>query len=68
MFLMLRYPLIRSQWTMRHCLMICLISPTQAVTQVGYHHQVPVPVPFLMEAPVQASLILTDKKDHCHLA
>ena len=29
---------------------------------------VPVPVPLPMEAPVQASLILTDKKDHCHLA
>ena len=29
---------------------------------------VPVPVPLPMEAPVQASLILTDKEDHCHLA
>ena len=29
---------------------------------------VPVPVPRPMEAPVQASLILTDKKNHCHLA
>ena len=28
---------------------------------------VPVPVPLPME-PVQASLILIDKKDHCHLA
>ena len=68
MFLMLRYPLIRSQWMMKHCLIICLMSPTQAVTQVRHHHQVPVPVPLPMEAPVQASLFLTDKKDHCHLA
>ena len=39
-------------------------------TQVCHHHQVPVsvPVPLPMEAPVQASLILTDKKDHFHLA
>ena len=29
---------------------------------------VPVPVPLPMEAPVQTSLILTNKKDHCHLA
>ena len=63
-----RYPLIGSQWMMRHCLIICLMSPIQAVTQVRDHHQVPVPVPLPMEAPVQASLILTDKKDHCHLA
>ena len=68
MFLILRYPLIRSQWMMRHCLIICLMSPTQAVTQVLHHRQVPVPVPLPMEALVQASLILTDKKDQCHLA
>ena len=36
----------------------------KAVTQVRHHHQVLVPVPLLMDAPVQASLILTD---HCHL-
>ena len=36
----------------------------KAVTQVRHHHQVLVPFPLLMEAPVQASLILTD---HCHL-
>ena len=42
--------------------------PIQAVTQVHHHHQVPVPVPLPMGAPVQVSLILTDKKDHCHLA
>ena len=36
----------------------------KAVTQVRHHHQVLVPVPLLMEAPIQASLILTD---HCHL-
>ena len=53
---------------MRHCLIICLMSPIQVVTQVHHHHQVPVPIPLMMEAPVQASLILTDKKDHCHLA
>ena len=36
----------------------------KAVTQVCHHHQVLVPVPLPMEAPLQASLILTD---HCHL-
>ena len=34
-----------------------MMSPTQAVTQVCHHHQVPVPVPLLMEAPVQANLM-----------
>ena len=68
MFLMPRYPLIQSQWMMRQCLIICLMSPTQAVTRVRHHHQVRVPVPLPMEAPFQVSLILTDKKDHCHLA
>ena len=63
-----RYPQIRSQWMMRRCLIICLMSPIQAVTQIRHHHQVPVPVPLPMGAPVQVSLILTDKKDHCHLA
>ena len=63
-----RYPLIRSQWMMRRCLIICLMSPIQAVTPVRHHHQVPVPVPLPMGALVQVSLIVTDKKDHCHLA
>uniref|UniRef100_A0A7S4G102 Uncharacterized protein n=1 Tax=Eutreptiella gymnastica TaxID=73025 RepID=A0A7S4G102_9EUGL len=40
----------------------------KAVTQVCHHHQVLVAVPLPMEVPVQVSLILTDKKDHCHLA
>ena len=53
---------------MSDCLIICLMSPIQAVTQVRHHHQVPVPVPLPMEAGVQASLILTDKKDDSHLA
>ena len=58
---------------MRRCLIICLMSPIQAVTQIPHHHQVPIPVPLPMGAPVQVSLILTDKKDHdkkdhCHLA
>ena len=53
---------------MKHCLIICLMSPIQAVTQVRHHHQVPAPIPLTMQAPVQVSLILTDKKDHCHLA
>ena len=49
---------------------ICLMSPIQAVTQIRHHHQVlvPVPVPLPMGAAVQMSLILTGKKDHCHLA
>ena len=57
-----------SQWMMRQCLIICLMSPIKAVTQVRHHHQVPVLVPLSMEAQVQAGLILTDKKDHYHLA
>ena len=28
---------------MRHCLIDCLMSPTQVVTQARHHHQVPVP-------------------------
>ena len=47
---------------------ICLMSPIHAVTQVRHHHQVPFPVPLPMGAPVQVSLIRTDKKDHYHLA
>ena len=42
-------------------------SPVQAGA-VGGGGQGRGPVPLPMEAPVQASLILTDKKDHCHLA
>ena len=40
-----------------------------AVAQkMATRNMVPVPVPLPMEAPIQASLILIDKKDHCHLA
>ena len=42
----------------------CATLWLKAVTQVRHHHQVLFPVPLPMEAPVVASLILTD---HCHL-
>ena len=57
-----------NQWMMRHGLINCLMSPTLALTQVRHHHQVLVPIPLPMEALVQASLIVTDKNDRCHLA
>ena len=68
MCLMLRYPLIPSHCLMRHCLIICLMSPIQALTQILHHHQVLAPLPLQMEALVQGSLILIDHGYHCDLA